>query len=151
MIGSRNNYLEGTVSLGLGLLIDVLFKSKNHADLGSRMQDQIALPKGISFSDILRVTVQSSRQEECPSDRDLKQKQRTPLPFQGDAEDLPPLAWTLIWRGTYSSIFGWRISDILRFWGYIMWDAARLEYTGAKELLAQQWEGRWEDMDPRDD
>lgn len=151
MIGSRNNYLEGTVSLGLGLLIDVLFKSKNHADLVSRMQDQIALPKGFSFPDILRVTVQSSRQEECPSDRDLKQKQRTPLPFQGDAEDLPPLAWTLIWRGTYSSIFGWCISDILRFWGYIMWDAARLEYTGAKELLAQQWEGRWEDMDPRDD
>lgn len=151
MIGSRDNYLEGTVSLGLGLLSDVLFKSNDHADLVSTMEKQIALPRSFTFPDILRALPQSRRQEECPSDRDLKQNQRTPLPFQGDAEDLPPLAWILIWRGTYSSIFGWCISDILRFWGYIMWDAARLEYTGAKELLAQQWERRWGDMDPRDD
>lgn len=101
------------------------------------MQNQIALPRNFTFPDILRASLQSTRQEEYLSDRDLKENQRTPLPFQGDVEDLPPLAWTLIWRGTYSGILGC-ISDILRFGGCIMWDAARLEYTDAKELLAEQ-------------
>ena len=70
------------------------------------MQNQIALPRNFTFPDILRASLQSTRQEECPSDRDLKQNQRITWPFQGDAEDLPPLAWTFTWRGTYSGILG---------------------------------------------
>ncbi|ODM18747.1 hypothetical protein SI65_05364 [Aspergillus cristatus] len=84
-----------------------------------------------------------------PTDQDSKQKRRDPLPFQGDNEELPPLAWTLIWQGTYSNLFGWYIKDELRSWGYIMWDAARLERTGAKEVLHRQWKACWEDVDPR--
>ncbi|RMZ78575.1 hypothetical protein DV738_g3796, partial [Chaetothyriales sp. CBS 135597] len=64
----------------------------------------------------------------------------------------PPLAWTLIWHGTYSNLYGWYIPDEIRRWGYVMWDAARLERTGGKELLMRQWIEYWdEDYDPRDD
>lgn len=62
----------------------------------------------------------------------------------------PPLAWTLIWEGTYSSLVGYFINDKLRKWGYVMWDAARLEKTGAKEVLKRQWESDWLGQDPRD-
>lgn len=45
------------------------------------------------------------------SDRDLRQQRREPFPFRGDVEDdpdgmYPPLSWTLVWKGTYSNIFG---------------------------------------------
>lgn len=85
------------------------------------------------------------------SDRDLKQERRDPFPFQGDHEDLPPLAWALMWQGTYSNLLAYYyINDKTRFWGYIMWDAARLERTGAKETLARQLQFHWQGYDPRD-
>lgn len=74
-----------------------------------------------------------------PSDRDIKEKRRDPLPFQGDNGELPPLSWTLVWQGIYSNRFGWAVKEELdsRFWGYVMWDAMRLERTGAKDVLVQ--------------
>ena len=107
------------------------------------------MSKGLDIPAILGVTTQSSRRRQSPSDQDLKQKQRDPFPFPGDDENLPPLAWTLIWQGTYSNTFGWCIPSDLRSWGYIMWDAARFERIGAKEVLARQWEERWKGGDPR--
>lgn len=114
------------------------------------MQKQISVSKGLDIPAILDVTTQSSRRRQYPSDQDLKQKQHDPFPFPGDDENLPPLAWTLIWQGTYSNTFGWCIPNDLRSWGYIMWDAARFERIGAKEVLARQWEERWKGGDPRD-
>ncbi|ODM19351.1 hypothetical protein SI65_05969 [Aspergillus cristatus] len=110
---TRSMLLEGTITRGLELLHYVHFETKDHAHLYMRRKYH-------------------------PSDKDLKQRRCDPLPFQSDREDLPPLAWTLIWQGTYSNLLGWYIEDASRVWGYIMWGAARLEHTGAKDLLARQ-------------
>ena len=84
------------------------------------------------------------------------QDERAPLPFQGDctegkAEALPPLAWTMIWGGTYSNLYGCFIPDAMRRWGYVYWDAETLTRNGGEKVLMQQWELEWEGDDPRDD
>lgn len=149
MIDTRDLLLEGILSRGLELLHDVLFKIKDHAQLVSTMQEQISQARSDSLEDILDNTPQSRRRRLHPTDQDLKQKRRDPLPFQGNNEELSPLAWTLIWQGTYSNLFGWYLKDDLRSWGYIMWNAARLERTGAKEVLHRQWKVCWKNVDPR--
>jgi hypothetical protein len=85
--------------------------------------------------------------------RDAKQARREPLLFQGDGEPqddgaYPPWAWTLIWQGRYSNRYGEFIPASSRQWGYIMWDAARLERTGAWELLLREWQESWGTSDP---
>lgn len=149
MIVIRRILLEGTLSRGLELLHNVLFKTTNHAHLVSTMQGQISQSRSASLSQTMKDEPQSVRREQHPSDRDWRERQRDPLPFQGDHEELPPLAWTLMWRETYSNQFGWVVEDGMRSWGYIMWDFMRLEHTGAKKVLERQWEARWKGYDPR--
>lgn len=57
------------------------------------------------------------------------------MPFEGDKENLPPLAWVTLWKGTYSNPFGSYIPDSFRDWGYVMWDAGRLVNSGAIATL----------------
>jgi hypothetical protein len=97
------------------------------------MQEHISLPAGYFLEDdALDDTTQYLRRQEQLSDRDQK---RDPLPFKGDSELHPPLAWTWMWWGTYSNLYGFYVPDAVRRWGYVMWDAARLDCTGAKEVL----------------
>jgi hypothetical protein len=144
--------VEGTITCGLELL-HIVFTIRDHAHLVSTMQEHISCWPGGFLENALRYGTQDLRRREQPSDRDQKQEQRDPLPFKGDSELHPPLAWTWMWRGTYSNLYGEHISDAVRHWGYIMWDEARLDCTSAKEVLAQQLEredGDWEDgNDPR--
>lgn len=133
-----------------------MFKIRDHAHLVSTIQQHISWPAGHFLEDeALGEAAQFQRRQERLSNRDQKQQRRDPLPFRGDGEPdakgpRPPLAWTLIWRGTYSNLYGYYVQDVIRRWGYVMWDAARLESTGAKEVLARQWEADWGDSDPRD-
>lgn len=113
------------------------------------MQNQITPGKSHSLGYVLDGATQAMWHRLYPSSKTLRHKQRDPFPFQGDSEDLPPLAWTLIWKGAYSILFGEYLNCDFRFWGYIMWDAARI-HTGAEEVLARQWEARWKGADPRD-
>ena len=113
------------------------------------MQEQIVPGRAHSFEYVLERLPQVMWRQQNPSDRILKHQQHDPIPFQGDNEDHPPLAWTLIWKGTYSMLLGKYLECDFRFWGYIMWDAARI-HTGAEEVLARQWEARWKGADPRD-
>ncbi|KAK3940186.1 hypothetical protein QBC46DRAFT_435200 [Diplogelasinospora grovesii] len=94
-----------------------------------------------------------------PSERSLKQERRDPLPFQGDKESrqagddsqYPPFAWTVLWGGTYSNMYGWTwMPHRLHRWGYVMWDADRIRQRGAQDALRQQWETAWQGRDPRD-
>jgi hypothetical protein len=87
-----------------------------------------------------------------PSHRKQKQQRRDPLPFTGDGDSetegpRPALAWTILWGGTYSNLLGGAIEreDRLRLWGYVLWDAARLERTRAKEVVGRHWKeiGGW--------
>ena len=120
------------------------------------MQKHISWPAGNFLEgEALGETAQFQRRQEQPSNRDQKQQRRDPLPFQGDGEPEadglgPPLAWTVMWQGTYSNLYGYYVQDVIRRWGYVMWDATRLERTGAKEVLRRQWEADWGDSDPRD-
>lgn len=90
------------------------------------------------------------RWERSYSDRDLAQDEGRPMSFRGDDLDSPPLAWVLIWGETYSNLFGTFIPKQLRRWGYIMWDARRLEETGAEERLMREWYEMWQGGDYRD-
>ncbi|KJK62633.1 hypothetical protein P875_00095165 [Aspergillus parasiticus SU-1] len=152
----RDSLLKGTISCGLDLLHMVIFEIKDHTHLVTTMQQHISWPTGNFLEgEALGESAQSQRRQEHPSNRDLRQERRDPLPFQGDEVPdtngvRPPLAWTLIWRGSYSNLYGYYVQDVIRRWGYIMWDATRLDRTGAKELLARQWEADWGDTDPRD-
>ncbi|KAJ3529597.1 hypothetical protein NM208_g9684 [Fusarium decemcellulare] len=148
----RQNCLEGTILRGLRPLHTVLFNIKDHQHLVCLMQENIVKSYMSISDDIFSSTRQIMRREARPSDRDRMQDEKVPMPFPGDGvPDAPPLAWTMIWGSTYSNLYGWYIPDDIRHWGYIFWDAARLERTGGKELLQQQWEKCWEDQDPRDD
>lgn len=99
-------------------------------------------------------TQQALRRQNHPSERDRMQEERAPFPFRGDGgeSDMPPLAWTIIWDGTYSNLYGCYTSDEMRRWGYVFWDAARLESAEGKvmEFLKQQWWQVWDGDDPRD-
>lgn len=57
------------------------------------------------------------------------------LRFDGDSTDGPPLAWVLYWQGKASNAFGDHVPASLRRWGYVMWDAHRLD-GGAMAYLA---------------
>ncbi|RMZ38332.1 hypothetical protein AFCA_000036 [Aspergillus flavus] len=152
----RDTLLKGTISRGLDLLHMVIFEIQDHTHLVTTMQQHISWPTGNFLEgEALGELAQFQRRQEHPSNRDLRQERRDPLPFQGDEVPdpngvHPPLAWTLIWRGSYSNLYGYYVQDIIRRWGYVMWHATRLDYTGAKELLARQWEADWGDTDPRD-
>ncbi|KJK73997.1 hypothetical protein H634G_10728 [Metarhizium anisopliae BRIP 53293] len=149
---TRLSLLRGTISRGLELLYSVIFKVKDHEHLVSMMQEEISFPLGNVLDDAFSEGAQFHRRRNHPSKRDLKQTRRKPLPFTGEtnASDLlPPLGWTIIWHGTYSNLYGYYVQDCIRRWGYVIWDAVRLERTNATEVLAQQWRDDWGDSDPR--
>ncbi|OAQ58310.1 hypothetical protein VFPPC_11650 [Pochonia chlamydosporia 170] len=151
----KDSLLKGTISCGLSLLYTVLFKVSDHAHLVSTMQEHIVWPAGNFLEEALGETAQFQRRQEGLSNRDQKQQRHELLPFTGEKDPVtdelrPPQAWTLIWRGSYSNLYGYYVQDIIRRWGYVVWDASRLERTGAKEVLMRQWEADWGDSDPRD-
>ncbi len=136
---------------GLELLHTVLFKMRDHEHLVTTMQKSLSLG-GELFVEAFSESTQWIRRKEQLTERDLRQQARDPLPFVGDLDSdthgsCPPLAWTLIWKGTYSNLYGEHLGDEMRLWGFVMWDAARLETEGGKALLLRQWDIDW---DPRD-
>jgi hypothetical protein len=148
-------YLRGTISLGLKVLHRMLI-TRDHEQRVLAMQEYICFPLGDFLESegtgLLDRWTQQDRRQNHPSHRDQKELRRDPLPFEGDQELYPQLAWTILWRGTYSNRYGGYLKDEIRYWGYIMWDAERLEDTGGKEILARLWEERKSDRwsDPRD-
>ncbi|KAI9167824.1 hypothetical protein HJFPF1_03963 [Paramyrothecium foliicola] len=150
---NRACFLEGTTLQGLNLLHTVLFWKSGRERLVSVMQEHIRrsyIPMD-EATGIFGETAQYTRCNNERSERDVLQEVRSPFPFRGDDDPrAPPLAWTLIWRGTYSNLYGCYIPDEMRRWGYVFWDAARLESTAGKEILEVQWAELNDDEDPRD-
>lgn len=155
----RRDFLVGAALHGLSLLYTILFKIKDHEHLVSTMQQYITISPYISFdagTGILGEREQRQRRSNHPSEQDRMEEQRVVFPFRGDSDepDAPPLAWTILWCDTYSNLYGWYIPDKMRRWGYVFWDAARLESSGGKKVLEDQWEECWggyDAYDPRDD
>ncbi|POS70542.1 hypothetical protein DHEL01_v211067 [Diaporthe helianthi] len=73
-------------------------------------------------------------------DGDGAEERRQAMPFAGDEAGAPPLAWTLLWGGRYSSLFGESVPVELRRWGYVIWDARRLDVDRTKDYLKDLWE-----------
>ncbi len=146
----RSSYLNGTASHGLEMLHNILFKPRTPTQLVSILQENLREVGSLQFFEdtegfpgwVTQISLRTSYQ----SDRDLKMQLAEPLPFDGDSEPRlgekkqgPPLAWTLIWQGTYCNLYGYIIPNDMRLWAYIMWDAERLEYTDAKDVLIRQF------------
>lgn len=99
---------------------------------------------------------QDERRHEAYSDHVEAQDRRQKMIFEQDTLSSPPIAWARFWNGLYSNLIGTYIPDALRRWGYVMWDAKRLENTGALEHIELEWECKYgvrgspEEDDPRD-
>ncbi|OJJ75258.1 hypothetical protein ASPBRDRAFT_193907 [Aspergillus brasiliensis CBS 101740] len=153
-------YLIGLITQGLDHLQQVFFKTQDHSHLVDIMEKSLKLHTSVFLEadglGALSYLAQHERRHAASSERDKREKRRDPLPFRGDFVnnldgEYPPLAWTLLWKGTYSNMFGEYMGDEIPKWGYVMWDAARIEHTGAKEVLARQWNSMWdENEDARD-
>jgi hypothetical protein len=151
------------LSRGLNLLHTVFFRIRDHEHLVSTMQYQLCGPQRPFLDDeyfeALDEGTQYMRRRQYPSEQDEKQDRRDPFPFEGDCvalvgadgvwTSLPPLAWTVLWGETYSNIFGWCVEKTIQRSGWVLWDARRIEETGAKEALIRCQEQRWGDYDPR--
>lgn len=153
-------HLVGTISRGLDLLHTVCCATKDHLHLVSTMQHNICWPAGCFLEDgfvsgALGRLAQMERLEKWPGERDEKQLRGDPMPFRGDGGpdehgERPPIAWTLIWREKYTNVFGYYVEDNIRRLGYVMWDATRLEESGATDRLLQLWNEEWMDQDAND-
>ena len=156
-----DSILVGAISQGLELLHDVLFRITDHTALVSFMRANLKpFPGWFLADDVLGWAAQTERREIEPSEEDLKEARRDPLPSQparvpDPDSPYPPFAWSFIWGGTHSNITGrWLTmymgSNGLQHWGYVMWDQERLEKLGAVEVLTRQMKDAWRGEDPRD-
>ncbi|KAL5612146.1 hypothetical protein BROUX41_000310 [Berkeleyomyces rouxiae] len=76
---------------------------------------------------------------------------RCAFPFRGDGEPgAAPLAWTALWRDTYSNVPAWTVPYGLKIWGWAFWDARTLETSGLLQPMRDEWQRRWGNADPRD-
>jgi len=144
--------LHGGLALLKTVLLDTTPEDSDQDRLVATMQRSIAssyIPLD-GLEGIFGEAVQRRRRQQTLSARDTLTTRRAPLPFHGDYLAGPPLAWTLLWGGTYSNLVGWYIPDELRRWAYVLWDADRLELQGGRGVLQSQWDECWE-HDPRDD
>lgn len=163
LIGSSHlapdNYKAGTALRGgldlLRIALVYLTSGGDREALVNTMQRNIvSFQAGLVDTDvgILCDGRQRERRAQAPSRKDELTSERAPLPYKGDCLRGPPLAWTIIWGGTYSNMIGDYIPGKLRQWGYVFWDADRLEGCGGTDVLRRQWEDRWNHagvQDPR--
>ncbi|KAK7708658.1 hypothetical protein SLS63_013464 [Diaporthe eres] len=132
--GSINkNALNAVLRSGLKLLSDIM-KTKDHEQLVIMTRAAVLLGMGEHdayyengwIDDAVREDIQEARRERWYSHRDSAQDWRQKTPFDGDRLDSPPAAWVQFWHGEYSNLAGDHIPEELRRWGFVMWDAGRL-------------------------
>lgn len=143
---------------GLSLLSDTL-KAEDHDQLADMIRAAIVsgsdehMPVGFYgedwIDDAVWDSIQDARREKWPSDRDSAQDSRQKMLFDGDNLESPPLAWVLFWKEEYSNLFGSNIPKGLRRWGFVMWDATRLDST-AKDTISLEWYTKYDMTDPRE-
>ncbi|KAM0552658.1 hypothetical protein ACHAPJ_007755 [Fusarium lateritium] len=148
-------YRNGLNSLGLTVLLDI-YNAHDHLNLVETVSKYMVLLGENWIVETTDSFALQGRHKYWNSERDKAQDDRQEMSFKGDRDDLPPLAWVTIWKGTYSNIYGYCMPDSLRTWGYVMWGSGRLMDSGAMATLDQQWRamyGRGDDEeadDPRD-
>jgi hypothetical protein len=104
----KKNYVEGVIRKGLEYLRTAVFSIEDHEHLVSFMQKNMRFTSCVfdhemGFVDLM---VQEATYEQGNS-RGKLMDDRARMPFQGDESiDTPPLAWTILWRENYSSLYG---------------------------------------------
>lgn len=146
--------LHAVLRSGLQVLYDAM-KTKDHEQLV--MMTRAAVLQGMDdrydsygidwIDDALEGFVQDERRERWYSHRDSAQDWRQKTPFEGDSLESPPLGWVQLWHCEYSNLTGNYISEELRRWGFVMWDAARLNSRAEARIDYHTYCGR----DPREE
>lgn len=144
------------ISRGLSVLHTVLFKVDNREQLVEEVQRPTFWLSGYTITESpISAVVQMTNRARRKSDRDRMEKARTPFPFNGDVdappaeEFFPPLAWAMIWQGTYSNLWGHFVPGTLHRWGYVFWDEERVDRADAETLILMQWNEHHNGVDPR--
>ncbi|RAL08239.1 uncharacterized protein BO97DRAFT_428543 [Aspergillus homomorphus CBS 101889] len=148
----RDYYLCGTLTRGLGLLQRALSAMEQNHDqqLVEIIKNEMRIEPigflGTYSGAVTEICKNALRARRGLSEQDLKRERRDPFPFRGDIipdpnAEFPPLAWTIIWKDTYSNVVGDAIPYRMRYWGYVMWDAERITKAGGKEILQRQSRG----------
>lgn len=156
----NNRSLNAVLRYGPHLLADTL-KAKGQDKLAEMTRAAIVSGmgehRGLEGNDwiddaVLDGMTQGDRRELWPTQYDAAQNSRQKTPFDGDSLAFPPLAWVLFWQGEYSSLFGpIYVPETLRRWGFVMWDAARLD-ANAKAAIEDAWYGTdFTYADPREE
>ena len=112
----------------------MLLQVRDHDTLVEIMQRYL-VPHSTFIEPILRGMNQDGRRLEYTSEADRAEARGERLPFLGDKENAPPLAWVILWRGRNSNQFGSRINSRYKSWGYVFWDRGRLNESGGKKQL----------------
>lgn len=138
----RKSLREGTALRGLRLFSKTL-ATHGHDELVETMQ-RYHIRAGGDYELVLGNTSQDMRRHAHPSEGDLAEARQEKLPFSGDTEDGPPLAWVIGWRGRYVNRYGPAIPASLKAWGHVFWDHRRLiESKGKDAVLRARDEYGW--------
>lgn len=131
-------FLSGTIGNGgLSLALEMV-TAETHDERLDLMTKSLRVG-GDFLEEAMGSAAQRHRRDIQLNDRDRAEERRQVMLFAGDEAGAPPLAWTLLWGGRYSNLFGGYVPDELRRWGYIIWDARRIDVGGTKEYLKDLW------------
>ncbi len=130
---------EGTVSRGLRVFYKIL-NTHNHDKLVRRMQKYTVLCPYFQIKTVLSWMNQCDRRLTHPMEGDRIEDRREKLPFRGDTEYGPPLAWVAEWKGRYSNTYGEPIPRRLKEIGHVFWDKNRLVRSGGMEVVLRERE-----------
>jgi hypothetical protein len=138
---------------GLSVLSAVL-KMADHDELVRLVRESITSVQGHGgyfdwIDEAVRGTYQDDRRQRWYSEHAAAQDRREKTPFDKDTLNLPPLAWVTFWKGEASNYFGSYVPNTFRRWGFVMWDATRLEASGVLEYM--ELEAGWIAGDPREE
>ncbi|KAK3381688.1 hypothetical protein B0H63DRAFT_450996 [Podospora didyma] len=123
----------GFISRGL-VFFRHITRMEDHEELVMTMQKMMKFCHA-GLERVLSYPIQTARRSRHPSDRDQLELNRTRLPFTGDDEVKPLLAWVIDCRRQYSNLYGSAISKKLKPIGWVFWDCKRLAMSGAKEMV----------------
>ncbi len=147
---SRETLLDLAPACRLGPFLTVL-RTRDYGKLLQFIQKSLSWHRSHSFPKIpfcLNRGAQYHRRVELPSAADWDEANRVALPFSGDKEDGPPLAWATMWKGAVSNVYGFAIPTSVQAWGYVFWDAQRFVESGGKRRVEDVVEA-WSGYDPR--
>lgn len=135
-IDIRDSLRGGIISRGLRVFYKIL-EADDHEELADLMQEYLVLSP--EFIDVaLSESTMYFRRERYALEGDRMEARSERLPFSGDTEDSPPLAWVTQWRGIYSNRYGEDLPNGLKQWGHVFWDRRRLIKSKGMEAVLRE-------------